>query len=170
MSPTQRKILHESASVALIRRPWPELPSFLPRRHVTAHPTPTEMIRPALRTEILLPKTPHLFSRLARALPESVLGLFAAEDMPATTHTFGPGNLTLTLDQPPGRLRNPALNKGPESRLIYRNNILTINGRSTAGPVSGHWTAKIQPESSDLNGHEPGTRARPQSLRSDSCS
>src|SRR5262245_60494244 len=56
------------------------------RCHIPSNPIPAEMIRPAVRAEILPPKTPDLLSRLARTVPDSVGGLFAAEKMPATAH------------------------------------------------------------------------------------
>jgi hypothetical protein len=56
--------------------------SALSRRHITPNAATAEVIRPALRTEVLLPVTPHRFGRLARTLPDSMAGLFAAEQMP----------------------------------------------------------------------------------------
>jgi hypothetical protein len=58
----------------------------LPCCHITSNPIPTEVIRPAVRAEILPPKTPHLFGRLARTFPDSMRGLFATEKMPTTAH------------------------------------------------------------------------------------
>ena len=44
------------------------------------------MKRAALRTQVLLPETPDLFSWFVRTLSESVPCFFAAEHVPATAH------------------------------------------------------------------------------------
>jgi hypothetical protein len=44
------------------------------------------MIRPALRTEVLLPEAPHRFGRRAPTTPDAVPGLLATEHVPATAH------------------------------------------------------------------------------------
>jgi hypothetical protein len=44
------------------------------------------VIRPAIRTEVLLPEAPHRFRRLARTFPGNVQSLLAAQHMPATAH------------------------------------------------------------------------------------
>jgi hypothetical protein len=56
-------------------------------RHIPAYPTPEEMIRPPLRTEILLSKTPHLLIvGLRGTFADRMPGLFAAENVPATPY------------------------------------------------------------------------------------
>jgi hypothetical protein len=70
----------------LVSRHWTSACQALTCHHVTSNTTPTEVIRPTLRTKIFLSKTPHLFCRCTRTFPYSMRCLLTTEQVSATAH------------------------------------------------------------------------------------